>query len=103
MGAWLSFARRTTSRSSCCRKARHKPKKSRGHRCPIPASGDRTPVTRPMPGDRVRDRRYLESTDARLVCGAEGSHAMKVLSQVQVSRWRRDGFLSPFALLDAEE
>jgi non-heme Fe2+,alpha-ketoglutarate-dependent halogenase len=28
---------------------------------------------------------------------------MKVLSEVQVMRWRRDGFLSPFALLDAAE
>src|SRR5262245_53816696 len=28
---------------------------------------------------------------------------MKVLTQAQVSSWRRDGFLSPFALLDAEE
>jgi non-haem Fe2+, alpha-ketoglutarate-dependent halogenase len=28
---------------------------------------------------------------------------MKVLTQAQVGKWRRDGFLSPFALLDAEE
>jgi ectoine hydroxylase-related dioxygenase (phytanoyl-CoA dioxygenase family) len=28
---------------------------------------------------------------------------MKVLTQAQVCKWRRDGFLSPFALLDAEE
>ena len=28
---------------------------------------------------------------------------MKVLTQAQVGKWRQDGFLSPFALLDAEE
>jgi hypothetical protein len=28
---------------------------------------------------------------------------MKALSEEQVARWRRDGFLSPFPLLDAEE
>jgi non-heme Fe2+,alpha-ketoglutarate-dependent halogenase len=28
---------------------------------------------------------------------------MKVLTQAQVGKWRRDGFLSPFALLDAGE
>jgi hypothetical protein len=28
---------------------------------------------------------------------------MKVLSEEQVTQWRRDGFLSPFALLNAEE
>jgi hypothetical protein len=28
---------------------------------------------------------------------------MKVLSEEQISRWRRDGFLSPFPLLDARE
>ncbi len=28
---------------------------------------------------------------------------MKVLTQAQVCKWRQDGFLSPFALLDAEE
>jgi non-haem Fe2+, alpha-ketoglutarate-dependent halogenase len=28
---------------------------------------------------------------------------MKVLTQAQVGKWRQDGFLSPFALLDAEQ
>ena len=38
--AWLSFVRPTTSRSSCCKRARRRPRKSRGPRCPTPASGE---------------------------------------------------------------
>jgi lactoylglutathione lyase len=60
MGAWRSSARPTTSPSSCCRKVpARSPRKSRGPRCPTPASGDAVCPTRPASRIKIcraRDR-----------------------------------------------